>query len=435
MVSKRIETILHLKSILEVKRVKKTDVHTIPIKDLLTKSTAAYIMDTPFPDNRLSKIPLWKKIWNEKRLERLLKTLKKDLHPYISEFKAYAEPAANRDNARVVKLKELVIDTLEKIDEKKLLFDQPFLTYFLSQGYMDAAERFLLKAETDDAQLSHVDIFQAMRNVWIMNSLQLYWGNPVKVTAPMYAYSMLYPYTDNLLDNPEIDTRIKKAFNQRLSKALSGEKVDACSDTEKRIFILVDEIFEQFPKNTFPAVTESIQLIHKAQVESLKQAADKSLSEDDILKISLFKGGTSVLADAFLLTGSLNREQMVFSFHYGAFLQLLDDLQDKESDLKEQTQTRFTIRDTQESMDNEITKLIAYIYKVNSPDSSDDQTKARLKDIISRCTLIMVMESVGKNPGCVTPAFYRKLESYSKVRLKTYRALQEQIESIMESIV
>lgn len=415
------------------KLLKKTERHTIPIENLLNESLAAYSMDNAFPDDQFIKIPLWKKIWNEKRLKKLVNSLLNDLQPYMPELKAYAESNADRDEATIHKVRELMIDTLNKIDKKKLLFDQPFLNYFLSQGYIDAAEEFLLQAETDDKQLSQLDIFQAMRNVWIINSLQLYWGDPLEVTPPIYAYSMLYPYTDNLLDNPEIDEHTKKAFNLRLSKALAGEKVEACSDNEERIFALVDQIFNDFPKENYPSVTESIQLIHEAQVESLKQTSDRKLSADDILRISVFKGGTSVLADAFLMRGTLSHEQMLFSFHYGAFLQLLDDLQDKESDLKEQSQTRFTIRDSQESMDLEIRKLIAYIFKVNSHDSFDDQTKARMKDIISRCTLIMVMESIGKNPDCVTPSFYKELEAYSKVRLKTYRTLQEQMKSVMDN--
>jgi hypothetical protein len=47
---------------------------------------------------------------------------------------------------------------------------------------------------------------------------------------------------------------------------------------------------------------------------------------DKILPISFFKGGTSVLADAFLVKGNLNIKEMHFAFAYGSFLQLLDDL-------------------------------------------------------------------------------------------------------------
>jgi hypothetical protein len=42
-----------------------------------------------------------------------------------------------------------------------------------------------------------------------MNSLQIFWGLPLEMTPSVYAYSMLYPYTDNFLDNPEVNSEEK----------------------------------------------------------------------------------------------------------------------------------------------------------------------------------------------------------------------------------
>ena len=39
-----------------------------------------------------------------------------------------------------------------------------------------------------------------MRNVWIGNNLQMLLGVPVCLTQGLFAYSMLYPVTDNVLD-------------------------------------------------------------------------------------------------------------------------------------------------------------------------------------------------------------------------------------------
>ena len=112
---------------------------------------------------------------------------------------------------------------------------------------------------------------------------------------------------------------------------------------------------------------------------------------------------------------------MKFSFGYGTFLQLLDDLQDTIEDRKEGHQTIFSIQDKYEVLDEHINKLIAYIFKVNTPRRSESETMILMKEIISSCTLIMVMDAVGRNHTLVSKELYRRLESFSKVRLSFYK--------------
>lgn len=411
--------------------IRQTQSLTIPADKLLSLSIEGYNTEVSFLSDTLKKIPLWRKLLNERQLKKLIDRLLIELQPYLPELNARKDSLTDTYSPALLEAKEILLEFIREIDERKLIFDQPFLSFFVRQGYMDVAEKFFLKAKKEDGQLADSEIFQAMRNIWIMNSLQLLWGVPLTLTPPMYAYSMLYPYTDNLLDDPDVQSDIKINFNKRLAKALTGEKVISTSSAETRIFELVDQILSEFPVDAYPGVTESIQLIHEAQIESMRQTAETVLTEEELLEISLLKGGTSVLADAYLIKGALDEDESVFAFHYGAFLQLLDDLQDKESDKNEHNQTLFTAEQSPSSMDQVLRKLVSYIFHVNSEDQSDDQIKIRMKEIISRCTLIMVMESVGRNPYAVTPSFYKELESYSKIRLKTYRTLQQMFEDYL----
>lgn len=61
------------------------------------------------------------------------------------------------------------------------------------------------------------------------------------------------------------------------------------------------------------------------------------------------------------MKGSLTQEEMQFAFNYGAFLQLLDDLQDIDEDKAEELRTQFTSDKT--TFDEEIRQLIGFIYK------------------------------------------------------------------------
>ncbi|WP_161879090.1 hypothetical protein [Alkalibacterium sp. MB6] len=408
--------------------MRKSTLHKIPSERLLKESIGAYSEANQFPYDRLKKVPLWKKLLNEKRLEKLINKLMNELEPYLPELKESSQSSINN------KVKTILVEALEQIDNKRLLFDRPFLTYFLSQGYMDAAEAFIKRANEEESLLSNEEVFQALRNIWIMNSLQLLWRYPLTLTSPMYAYSMLYPYTDNLLDNPEISLNDKEAFNGRLKATLNGSNVEPFNDTEARIFELVNLIHTDYPLDTFPEVCESIRLIQQAQIDSMDQHSPLPLVREQLLRISFFKGGTSVLADAYLINGELSYDEMLFSFQYGAFLQLLDDLQDKQEDERESNQTLFSILKPGETADTEIRRLMSYIYSVNTPNHSDSADASLLKEVISQCTLVMIMEAVGKQPTIVSASFYKELESYSKVRLSFYKQLNDKIKEQFDSL-
>jgi len=103
----------------------------------------------------------------------------------------------------------------------------------------------------------------------------------------------------------------------------------------------------------------------------------------------------------FLLRGQLDEEEMRFAFGYGAFLQLLDDLQDAESDRREGHQTIFNMGEKSDDFDGRLQKLISFIFKVNEAKVEDDETKGLMKDVIRTCSLMMVMEVIGREPGMV----------------------------------
>ncbi len=54
--------------------------------------------------------------------------------------------------------------------------------------------------------------------------------------------------------------------------------------------------------------------------------------EVDLLGVTFDKGGTSVLADAYLVAGDLTAHEELFAFELGAFLQFVDDLEDVAAD-------------------------------------------------------------------------------------------------------
>lgn len=405
--------------------------YTIPIENLLNRSINEYSNSDKFQLNNLKKISLIKKFWNERQIKKITSKLIDDLEPYKDMFQEDSNSDAFLYSLEKEEVKSIVTEFMLKIDKRKLLFDKPFLKFFIDQGYLQVAEEFIKAAKKNDSELKPEEIFQALRNVWIMNSLQIFWGLPLKMTPSVYAYSMLYPYTDNFLDNPELSKEEKIEFNNRLYRVLDGEKLIPKNFIEEKVFSLVSQIESQYSRDTYPQVFESLRLIQEAQIESMKQDSNEILIGDKILPISFFKGGTSVLADAFLVKGNLNIDEMDFTFTYGTFLQLLDDLQDAEDDKKDRHQTLFSIKSDNESIDNEVKSLISYIFKVNTVGESDSTAMSFMKEVISSCTLIMVMEAIGRNSNLVSNELYKELEAYSKVRLPYYKEFEDKIRGII----
>jgi hypothetical protein len=205
------------------------------------------------------------------------------------------------------------------------------------------ARNFAEQARQFDPNISNAEIYQACRNVWSMNCLQYLLNLTVEITPSIFAYSLLYPYTDNFIDDPHISIEEKMEFNTKLGKRLRGEDLNPANRLEDITFRLIKKIETQFERTLFPNVYESLYAIHYAQVKSLSLFNfNRNDNVPDISGISIEKGGTSVLADGFLVAGNLTEYQQKFMFNFGVLLQLVDDLQDLEGDLNSGILTLFS---------------------------------------------------------------------------------------------
>ncbi len=219
--------------------------------------------------------------------------------------------------------------------------DDAHLT-LLVEGFPALARGLAGKARRFDPALSATDIFQASRNVWTAAGLQVLLGQPLELTPSIFAYSMLYPYTDNLLDDPYTPAEVKSAFNQRLRARLRGESPEPVNQRECRVWALVEKIENQYDRERYPDVYRSLLAIQNAQEGSVGLRREAGLPPDHVAHGVFAKGGASVLADGYLAAGTLTREQADFAFGWGVLLQLADDLQDVAEDLNAGTATIFT---------------------------------------------------------------------------------------------
>jgi hypothetical protein len=346
----------------------------------------------------------------------------------IDELGAGVERVPDDEEGRAV-FREAVRERLREFGASRLGWPDGYRRLLFGDAYFAASLAFARESRCFDPDLPLDELWQALRNVWIGNSLQMLLDRPVEMRPGLFAYSMLYPLTDNLLDDPGLASGSKRAFNDRFGRRLAGLAVDPHGAAEAAVFRLVDRIEAEFPRQKFPEVHQSLLAIHRGQVQSLAQQDDPTLPDDVILAISCAKGGSSVLADAYLVCGRPGPEQERFAFGYGVFLQLLDDLQDVEADLAVGHQTLFTRAAARGPLDAQAARLARFIDSVlDAHEAFRDPAFSDRKDLIRRNCRGLLVGAVAEQPKRFTRGFRRSLQNQWPLGLRAIRRLRERAE-------
>lgn len=372
---------------------------------------------------QMKTVSLTEKINNEKIIEAFRINL-------FNTLKQITETSVAQEN-----WKENIIGQVKDLESRLSGYHLGIVDFFIENNYGGVTDEFIQQVREFDSKMDTYDMFQAIRNVWIMNSIQILYDMDVRLTPSIFAYSMLYPYSDNYLDDAGIPKQEKLEFNSRFRNWLLGENKEPVNDIEKHIYNLVKKIEGEFNRDTNIRVYESLLAIHKAQSLSLTQQRQKTLPyEKDILGISFEKGGTSVLADAYLVRGGLSEEERQFMFSYGVFLQIIDDLQDVEDDYNNQHMTILSQLSHEYKLDNLINKLMNFIDDLfNNETCFNSRRSVKLKQVIKDCSYIMILEAVSKNKKRFTEEYIRNIEDVSIVRFSYLNRIKKKFQKTFTS--
>jgi hypothetical protein len=308
-------------------------------------------------------------------------------------------------------------------------FDPEHLEIILSEEFKDVSKDFFYRARAFGPELDPEDIYQAMRNVWIMNGLQLMAEKPVKITPSVFAYSMIYPYSDNLLDDPEISKEQKQSFSMRFDRRLRGMLEEPLNHTEKQLFRLIAFFEDEFSRDEFPKVYESLYAIQQGQTNSLKMITQNGLSDDETCSICFEKGGASVLADGYLVAGEMTREQEQALFGYGIYLQLLDDIQDVKEDSLASTKTIFSCL-PEKDLGRFVNKTIHFGRMALEEMHCFKGVKGDdFLGLMNRSIEMMIVESVGLNETCYSNDYLEAIEKVSPLHFAYLRKKRTQSKS------
>jgi hypothetical protein len=286
-------------------------------------------------------------------------------------------------------------------------------------GLLDWARGF-------DPELSMADIIQACRNAWTACGMQPLLGLPVRLTPAILGYSLLYPYSDNYLDEQGVSAGAKVAFSLRFRRRLRGEEIEALNARERALWALIETIEKQYPRVRYPQVFDSMLAIHQAQEESIGQVG----CTGDVLRMSCGKGGTSVLADAVLACPELSAEEELFAFEWGVLLQLGDDLQDIREDLRRGSATLFTRAASRgKKLDALAVQLLNFGEAVGARMDGLPQGSEVLKKLLKMSWRQLIVRAISDSHEHFSTGFLEEAEGWSPFRFEFLRARNAQVAS------
>jgi hypothetical protein len=327
-------------------------------------------------------------------------------------------------------------ERLQEFGQERLGWPDGYRRLLLGDAFFESAAAFTREARAFDEGLALADLGQALRNVWIGNSLQMLLGDPVEMCPGLFAYSMLYPATDNWLDDPTVTNLEKRSFNARFARRLAGESLEATRPPEPAAFQLVERIEGELPRRRYPAVYASLLAIQEAQSRSLLQHRGGTLSEAELLAVSVQKGGTSVLADLHLVAPTAGPSERRFAFGYGVFLQLLDDLQDVEQDLAAGQDTLVTRTAHQGALlDGFVGRLARFMDAVLDDERFFGPSSGQRIDLIRRNCRALLVGCVAESPHRFSRAFRRQLEAEWPLTLRAQRRLRRRLRKRASHVV
>jgi hypothetical protein len=325
-----------------------------------------------------------------------------------------SNPPRSREEAQAMQAR--LGTAFRRLAEETLGFTAEQLDGLPSVAFSNVSEEFVRTARAFDPSLSMEDIYQAGRNAWTANGLQWLMGLPVQNTPSILAYSLLYPYTDNYLDDPAITVATKLAFNEHFRQRLAGASLIPANAHERIIFDLVAMIEREYSRSEFPAVFESLLDIHRAQNRSLKLIRRSAApGEVDVLGLSFDKGGNSVLADGYLVSGSLNEARREYTYGHGIFAQLLDDMEDIEQDSQAGRLTVYSQAAGHWSLDALANRTIHFGRKVLSRLDCFDAEES-IREVIRRGADLLLIDTIGRTDHYYSRSYLRELEAHSPFR-------------------
>lgn len=402
---------------------------------------------------------------NAKRIDSMMEKGKAGLGEYPQSFFAVRKRK---------KWKKHMEEMLEEVLWKEPLLDiGGVMTEEELWEFQTCMKEFLRKVRKFDKNLALEDMGQAVRNYMVYAIFLVLNNKELKYRPAAFGYSMLYPYTDNYIDNPDRSEAEKEHYNRLIEDKLKGKKVKPLSCHEKKTVELLEQVEIDYGRPH--EVYEGLLLMLEAQEKSLRQEkkwkwggslrqeekrkwgeslrqekkaeCEWSLHQEEKLKregeqcqvdklqwkgnlqqdrmtqadeaaalgVSVYKGGVSVLMDRYFIDVPFTEKDLYFYYGFGFLLQLCDDLQDIVQDKEEGNPTSFSLCRTKDEVALKVNKLLHFTKELFE---ACDTTKQEFKLFLQKNSYLLILASAAGNKEWLEEEWLARMERWLPVPVK-----------------
>lgn len=279
--------------------------------------------------------------------------------------------------------------------------------------FQEELKIFLCQVRTFAPELGFPEIGQALRNYIVYVMFKEMTKTTSGFSMAAFGYSMLYPFTDNFIDSTDTSEDEKQKYNQIIQDKLEGKAIHPTSLHQHKTCELLQAIESEYPRDGDTTIFQLLLMMLDAQRESLRQQNESSsLTIEELLDISLYKGSLSVLIDRFLVKKELTENDLHFYLGFGFFLQLVDDLQDIKKDSLEKYQTIFTCNLQHKQSEMQVNKLLHFLHQIMMDYQAENSI---FRDfILSNCNQL-IFASVNGSKDFFSQEYLDKIEPFLPV--------------------
>lgn len=351
---------------------------------------------------------------------------KKENEALIEEFSARMQKKAEQRPEGKEGLKQWEQEMEQELkcflEKEKMLSLSEWINPVLFHEFEKETKYFIDRVRGFDADLNAGQIWQAMRNYFIYAMIVEMQGERQNAANPILAYSLLYPYTDNYIDDKTTTKEEKERYNRMIARKLKGEPVLVQSALEEKTCRLLDMIGDAYEGEAKKKVIGTLLQLLEAQNYSIRQQK-AGISEDEILGISIWKGSASVLADYLFATQDWREKEEGFYLRFGFLLQLVDDLQDMEEDKKEGSHTMMIKAAEQKRLEGQVNRLLWFIWDTVR---DFEPRNPGLKGFVLKNCVEITLLSAAMNAQHFLKEYIKALEPYLPLSVEFIKKMKKQ---------
>lgn len=290
--------------------------------------------------------------------------------------------------------------------------DQPTIDAFAEEIF-----EFLRHVRKFAPELTFTDIGQAIRNYIVYAMFKKIHNDNSGFSRSGFGYSMLYPFTDNYIDNNKCTSEEKQAYNRMIHEKINGHSVKPTTHHQSKTCDLLQAIDEEYPREYATGAQQLLLMMLEAQEFSIRQQyRELPLSKEERLDISIYKGGISVLIDRFFVKKEITETDLYFYLEFGFFLQMADDLQDIKEDSSVGHSTLFTLDLRPEKPEKVVNQLLHFLNNIMENYKADNN---QFKNFILSASNLLILSSVVGSKEFFSRKYLNMIENYLPIPSST----------------